>query len=200
MTAVPGIAQFCTIYGRYGAAVGATFTPFGGSVTFTATVESLLIAGSTPPVTVLPEPVTAFLDQDGDLATIVGGVPVKGVLLLPNDDAATNPSTGWNYAVSFDLTDAAGRKVKRTGFSINAPKGASVDLTQVSQVSPGGAGTPITVGPPTVLTIGSVTTTPAGTQATATLTGAAPNQTLSLTIPRGTDVSTADALAFAIAL
>ena len=44
-------------------------------------------------------------------------------------------------------------------------------------------------GPPNTLTIGTVTTGAAGTAASAAVTGTAPNQTLSLTIPRGTDGS-----------
>lgn len=40
-------------------------------------------------------------------------------------------------------------------------------------------------GPATTITIGTVTTGPAGQPATATITGAAPNQTLNLTIPQG---------------
>ena len=44
-------------------------------------------------------------------------------------------------------------------------------------------------GPPNTLTIGTVTTGAAGTAASAAVTGTAPDQTLSLTIPRGTDGS-----------
>ena len=40
-------------------------------------------------------------------------------------------------------------------------------------------------GPANTLSIGTVTTGPAGTEAAATITGTAPNQTLNLTIPRG---------------
>jgi hypothetical protein len=43
------------------------------------------------------------------------------------------------------------------------------------------------VGPANTLTMGTVTTGDAGTSATAAVTGTAPNQTLSLTIPRGAD-------------
>jgi hypothetical protein len=199
MAIAPGIVQFFTIIGRYGSMVGSAWAPMSGTVTFTPAVESLLVAGSTPPVTVLPEPIVASLDADGDLSTIEGGVPVKHVTLVPNNDPATNPSTGWNYAVTFQLTDSRGVKVKRAGFSINAPKGTTADLTLVSAV-PSGTGVQTTVGPPNTLSIGTVTTTPAGTNATATITGQAPTQTLDLTIPRGTDVSMATALAFAIAL
>lgn len=199
MTTVPGIAQFFTIVGRYGSVVGSQWVPFGGTVTFTATVEALLIAGATPPVTALPEPVVAFLDADGDLATLVGGVPVKGVTLVPNNTAATNPSGSWNYTVSFALTDSTGARVKRSSFNINAPAGTTADLTLVAQVTPG-TGTPITVGPPNTLSIGTVTTTAPGTPATASITGAAPTQTLNLSIPRGSDVSSSMAIAFAIAL
>ena len=49
------------------------------------------------------------------------------------------------------------------------------------------------VGPANTLTIGTVTTGAAGSSASATVTGAAPNQTLNLTIPRG-DTGAADVL------
>lgn len=49
---------------------------------------------------------------------------------------------------------------------------------------PGTQGVP---GPPNKLTIGTVTTGAPGTNASATITGIAPNQVLSLTIPRGAD-------------
>jgi hypothetical protein len=184
MATVPGIAQYFTLSGRYGTIVGSQLVPLSGTVTFKATVDALLMAASTPPVTGLPEPVTAFLDADGDLATIEAGVPVKHVTLFPNNDPASNPSTGWNYTVTFDLTDATGAKVKRTGFNIDAPKGGAADLTQVSQVTPG-TGTPITVGPPNTLAVGTVTTGAPGSAAAVSIHGAAPNQTVDLTIPRG---------------
>lgn len=55
-------------------------------------------------------------------------------------------------------------------------------------------------GPANTLTMGTVTTTQAGTSATANITGTAPAQTLNLSIPRGSDISSAAAIAFAIAL
>lgn len=51
--------------------------------------------------------------------------------------------------------------------------------------SPGDPGDPGEPGPANTLTIGTVETLPAGSQATAEITGDAPNQTLSLGIPQG---------------
>jgi hypothetical protein len=57
---------------------------------------------------------------------------------------------------------------------------ANVAVTSVGDRGPQGD-----TGPATTLAIGTVTTGAAGSNASATLTGTAPNQTLSLTIPRG---------------
>ena len=53
-------------------------------------------------------------------------------------------------------------------------------------------------GPANVLSIGTVTVTAAGTDATATITGTAPNQTLSLTIPKGDKGDVGDAATIAV--
>ena len=58
---------------------------------------------------------------------------------------------------------------------------ANVTVTSVGDRGPKGD-----AGPATTLTIGTVTTGAADSNASATITGSAPNQTLSLTIPRGT--------------
>jgi hypothetical protein len=57
---------------------------------------------------------------------------------------------------------------------------ASITVTSVGDRGPKGD-----TGPATTLTIGTVTAGAAGSAASATLTGEAPNQTLSLTLPRG---------------
>lgn len=65
---------------------------------------------------------------------------------------------------------------------------ATVTVTSVGDRGPQGD-----VGPATTLTIGTVTTGAAGSNASATITGTAPSQTLSLTIPRG-DTGAANSL------
>lgn len=64
-----------------------------------------------------------------------------------------------------------------------------VDITQTSTNvalgNSGPQGTPGDTGPANSLSIGTVTTGAAGSSASATITGTAPSQTLSLTIPRG---------------
>lgn len=60
---------------------------------------------------------------------------------------------------------------------------ANVTVTSVGDRGP--SGSTGATGPANTLTIGTVTTGTAGSSASATITGTAPNQTLSLTIPRG---------------
>ena len=178
MTAYPGLAPLFTLTGTL--VEPGTGKPLLGTVTFTPTVKALLVPGAPKPFTALPRPTIATLDGDGDLS--VGGV--KGVQLVATNDPGTNPSGNWNYTVSFDLSDEYGHALAYSSFTINAPSGVAANLAQVSQVDPGN-GVPVTVGPPNTLTVGTVTTGAAGSQAAATVTGAAPNQTLNLTIPQG---------------
>ena len=60
----------------------------------------------------------------------------------------------------------------------------------------GDAGPPGPLGPASTLTVGTVTTGAPGSQAAATLTGTAPNQTLGLTIPQGPQGSAGSPTAF----
>lgn len=60
-------------------------------------------------------------------------------------------------------------------------------IPQGKEGNPGDPGDPGDPGPANTLTIGTVETLPAGSQATATITGDAPNQTLSLALPQGPD-------------
>lgn len=193
MTAPAGLAPFFHLTGTI--LDPSTGEPLLGTVTFTPTVKALLVAGAPKPFTALPQPTIVQLDRDGDLA--VAGV--KQVNLVATNDPATNPTGNWTYTVSFSLRNIHGKTVKLDSYSIAAPSGQTKNLTEVAQVSPGG-GAPITVGPPNVLAIGTVTTTAPGTSATASLTGTSPSQVLNLSIPRGTDVSSMTAIAFAIAL
>jgi hypothetical protein len=78
-------------------------------------------------------------------------------------------------------------------FSIELPVNATVDLTTVSPV-PSANGTYYLVGPTgpaNSLSIGTVTSLNPGQNATATITGTAPSQTLSLGIPKGTAATVA---------
>jgi hypothetical protein len=174
---------------------GLTRTPVQGSVTFTATPSSIKDATASPPETLLPGPVTVSLDATGSLS----------VPLVATDDADLNPS-GFTYTVSAKLSGG----VRIAPFSIEVPQGQTVDLTTVSPVA-SSDGVPITRGigvPDTAdadsgdvvtwdgsttvwaaptggdsadLSIGTVTTGDAGTDADASIT----DGVLDLTIPRG---------------
>lgn len=111
--------------------------PVKGTVTFAPSPGALLLAGFTPPVTILPQPITFSLDSTGSLVNSSG---VLGVQLIATDDPALNPSN-WTYSVSFNFGP-----LRYPTFSIQVPGGATVDLTTVAPV-PGNAGTPILVGP-----------------------------------------------------
>jgi hypothetical protein len=165
--------------------------PAKGYVIFTASpiklLDSTALDGSTlAPVTILPAPVTADLDSSG---YIIGYSGNRGVRLVATNDTQLNPSN-WTWKVDFRLTDEADVPVSLPSFSFGLPEGTTVDLTTVSPV-PGANGTYYTVGatgptgPATVLSVSSTTTGDAGTDASVTVSGTAPTQSLAFTIPRG---------------
>ncbi len=77
------------------------------------------------------------------------------------------------------LTGPAGAQV----LNLTLPQGATGSTGSTGATGATGATGP--AGPANTLTIGTTTTGAAGSSASATITGTAPNQTLSLTIPRG---------------
>lgn len=158
--------------------------PAKGSIFFRPSPIKLLDGGSTPnPVTILPAVVEATLDAEGYLC---GYGTTRGINLVATDDPDLNPSD-WTWLVEFRLTSQDDVPVTLPSFSIELPTDSTVDLTTASPV-PAANGTYYLIGPTgpaNSLSIGTVTTLAPGEDASATITGNAPTQTLSLEIPQG---------------
>jgi hypothetical protein len=113
--------------------VKGTFLDFAGNaitgtVTFSPAPSLVLDAGSTPPVTMLPQPV---------VVNLVDGAFVQE--LVATDDTDLNPS-GWTYSVSFKLK-AGAANVTVPSFPIAVPQGlvgAAVDLALVAPITSSG--------------------------------------------------------------
>lgn len=112
--------------------------PATGTVTFTAKPPYLLDPGAVPPVTLIPTPMVARLDANGDLIDAQGNV---GIYLVATNDPSLNP-TGWTYTAKLATT---GTIIVRE-FSFPLPVDSEVDLTTVLEV-PSDLGTPIAQGP-----------------------------------------------------
>ena len=141
--------------------IDAKGNPVAGTVVFTPDSAVFAAAGIVPPAAV-----TAVLDGTGAFS----------VDLEPTDGG--NPS-GWTYEVWERVP--GGRK-----YHALIPAGVH-KLSELAPV-PESAGNPVVKGDkgdPNTLTVGVVTTGAAGSPAAATVSGAAPNQTLDLTIPKG---------------
>lgn len=193
MADIPSNLSYGTVTGRFLLAYADTSdvgpnpdaVPAQGTVYFTPSPNFIKDVGATPaPVTILPASIECALDSEG---YIIGYTGDRGVRLLATDDPDGNP-VDWTWSVNFRLTDATGSPVRTIpDFSFELPGGTTVDLTAASPV-PDANGTYYLVGPAgpaNTLSIGTVTTGAAGSSASATITGTAPSQTLSLTIPRG---------------
>jgi hypothetical protein len=192
---LPSNVGYGTVVGRFllGYADGSDTDPYPdgipaqGSIFFTPSPANLKDITATPaPVTILPAKVEATLDSDGYLC---GFGTTRGIRLVATDDPDLNP-VDWTWGVEFRLTDELGTSVPISSFSFSLDAGTTIDLAAVAPV-PDANGTYYLIGPqgPTgpanSLSIGTVTTGSAGSSASATITGTAPTQTLSLTIPRG---------------
>ena len=164
--------------------------PAKGSIFFRPSPIKLLDGSSSPnPVTILPAVVEATLDSEGYLC---GYGTTRGIRLVATDDPDLNPQD-WTWTVEFRLTAQDDTPVTIPSFSIELPSDTTVDLTTVAPV-PDANGTYYLVGPvgpANSLSIGTVTTLEPGENATATITGSAPSQTLSLGIPEGTAATVA---------
>lgn len=110
-----------------------------GTVTFTPSVMSVKNITATPPVELIPRPITCTVDSEGYVLAPNGQ---RGLWLVATDDTDNNPS-GWTYTVTV-IFPAIG--YNRT-YSIEVPEGVETDLAVASPVvsSPGNA---VTVGPP----------------------------------------------------
>lgn len=109
---LPSNVQTGTVVGKFLSIKDGT--PITGSVTFTPSFTKALDATATPPVTLLPEAVSATLDEDGAFS----------IVLAATDD----PDLGlgvWTWSVSFGFASA----FPVGGFPIAVPSGDTVDLT-----------------------------------------------------------------------
>ena len=135
-------------------------TQAGGSATYTNGALDLKIqVPAFRPQTVYP-----YIDQTADARAQYYEQQIRDDL----DDRLAEVTTAYELAV------ATGYEGTLTQWlaSLRGPKGDTGDDSTVP-------------GPPNVLRIGSVTTGPAGSQASAQITGTSPEQALALTIPRG---------------
>jgi hypothetical protein len=159
--------------------------PAKGTVLFTPSAAYVKNVNASPaPVTILPATIECSLDSEGYL---IGPDSTRAVRLVATDDADNNP-VDWTWRVDFRLTDQTDTPTRGiTSFHFELPQGTTVDLTTAAPV-PDANGTYYLIGPTgpaNSLSIGTVTTGAAGSSASAAITGTAPTQTLSLTIPRG---------------
>jgi hypothetical protein len=193
MADIPSNLSYGTVTGRFLLAyadsndegLNPDAVPAKGTVYFTPSPNYIKDATASPaPVTILPASIECNLDEDG---YVIGYAGNQGVRLIATDDPQGNP-VDWTWSVNFRLTDASGNPVRTIpDFSFELPGGAIVDLTTAMPVTDAN-GTYYLVGPSgpaNELTVGTVTTGAAGSSAEVTLTGEAPSQTISFTIPRG---------------
>lgn len=106
--------------------------PMQGRVEFTATTPAVRVPTATPaPVTVFPRPISVALDTDGYL---IDGQGSKNIALFATDDPDGEP-VYWRWKASFFL-EYEGRPVPYSSFTFDLPTGATIDLTQVTPLSP----------------------------------------------------------------
>ena len=111
-----------------------------------------------------PQTVYPYIDQTADARAQHYGQQIRADL----DDRLEEVTTAYELAVEMGYSGTLEQWLD----SLVGPKGDKGDASTVP-------------GPPNVLRIGSVTTGPAGSQASAAITGTSPEQALALTIPRG---------------
>lgn len=167
--------------------------PAKGSVLFTPSPNYVKNASASPaPVTILPATISCDLDSEGYLLGYTG---TRGVRLVATDDADNNP-VDWTWKVTFRLTDADGTPTRGIpDFSFELPQGTTVDLTTAMPVTDAN-GTYYLVGPAgpaNELTVSGTTTGAPGTDASVTISGTSPDQSLAFTIPRGATGATGTA-------
>jgi hypothetical protein len=134
------------IVGRFLAAVGdgtdadlyPDEVPLSGTVTFTPSASTIVIATATPdPVTVFPNPITATLDSAGYITDPSGN---RGIYLIATDNPATNP-TNFTYNVSIKVALGNGAPYSATSKDIAVAAGSITDLINaVSVPASGGTG------------------------------------------------------------
>lgn len=156
-----------------------------GTILFTPSPNYVKNTSASPaPVTILPATIECNLDSDGYL---LGSDGTRGVRLVATDDADNNP-VNWTWRATFRLTDQSDTPTRGIpDFSFELPGSTTVDLTTAMPV-PDANGTYYLVGPAgpaNSLSVGTVTTGAAGSSAAVVITGTAPSQTISFTIPKG---------------
>lgn len=172
--------------------------PMRGTVMFVASAGYVLDYSAQPnPVTIVKTPITCPLDSNGYLCSpypASGSQLTPGVNLVATDDTDLQPR-GWNWTVIYNLTDPTGARVNLPTQSINVPTGATVDLTTAMNIAASN-GVIITKGDKgdaNILQVGTVTT---GANASVTIVGNTPNQTVNFVLPQYTP----DQLALQIAM
>jgi len=128
---------------------------------------------------------TVVIDNTVDPPTINFGLP-SGPAGPPNSLTMGTVVTGApGSPAAASITGAAPNQV----LNLTIPTGAPGPTGSTGATGPAGAdgtdGIDGAQGPPNTLTIGTVVTGTPGSPASATITGAAPNQTLNLTLPQG---------------
>lgn len=178
-------------------AVGTVTTGAEGStatatITGTAPNQTLSLSiprGNTGPANSLAiGTVTTGAAGSSASATITGTAPNQTLsLAIPRGDTGLTGATGAtgpanSLSVGTVTTGAAGSSATATITGTAPNQTLSLSIPRGDTGSTGATGP---AGPANTLTIGTVTTGAAGSPASATVTGTAPNQTLNITIPRG---------------
>ena len=139
-------------------------TQAGGTASY---VNGLLQMNLTVP-SFRPQTVYPYIDQTADTRAQHYEQKIRDDL----DDRLREVTTAYELAIATGVFEGTIEEWLTTPAGIKGVKGDKGDDSTVP-------------GPPNVLRIGSVTTGPAGSQASAAITGTSPEQALALTIPRG---------------
>jgi WD40-like Beta Propeller Repeat len=127
-------------------------------------------------------PLSFRVNGDGQaMSQAVSATITNGVFTIQLADTTLTFPENIAYATTI-IDNVSGKSLLGPGYLIQ-PFGAAMNFDIFTPNVP--ALTTIQTGPPNVLSIGSVTTLPAGASASATITGTSPEQTLSLAIPQG---------------
>ena len=139
-------------------------TQAGGTASY---VNGLLQMNLTVP-SFRPQTVYPYIDQTADARAQHYEKKIRDDL----DERLREVTTAYELAIATGVFEGTIEEWLTTPAGIKGDKGDQGDASTVP-------------GPPNVLRIGSVTTGAAGSQASASITGTSPEQTLGLTIPRG---------------
>lgn len=142
--------------------------------------------GVSPPVNTLSiGSVTTSAPGGNAAASITGSSPNQVLNLTIPGASKGDPGPANTLSVGTVTTSAAGTQASATITGSSPSQVLNLTLPRGNNGADGKDGTNGEAGPANVLSIGTVTTLQAGSNATAAITGTAPNQTLSLGIPQG---------------